>query len=146
LADLWSNNDLEFSQKVNAQNGSSNSGLQKSGSKKLALKLYSFFNESSRGDRMSICPFEKGTRWLEFRLQGTMLKVAPVSIKYLSLVSSSERKINPALAGKCMAMAVACVEMAAEPKRVWWQFSFLTKHSGDPDQLWSCLRSRGFIT
>jgi hypothetical protein len=43
-----------------------------------------------------------------------MHKVAPVSTKYLSLVSSSVREINPALAGKCMAMAVACVGMAAE--------------------------------
>jgi hypothetical protein len=47
-----------------------------------------------------------------------MLKVAPVSTKYVSLVSSTERKINPALAGKCLAMAVACVLMAAKPKGV----------------------------
>jgi hypothetical protein len=46
-----------------------------------------------------------------------MLKVAPVSTKYLS-VSSSVRKISPALAGKCIAMAVACVDIAAELVRV----------------------------
>jgi hypothetical protein len=41
-----------------------------------------------------------------------MFKVAPVSTKYLSFVNSSVKKINPALAGKCIAMAVACVGMA----------------------------------
>jgi hypothetical protein len=39
-----------------------------------------------------------------------MLKVAPVSIKYLSLVNSSVRNIKTAFAGKCIAVAVACVE------------------------------------
>jgi hypothetical protein len=38
-----------------------------------------------------------------------MLNVAPVSIKYLSLVNSLIKKIKPAFAGKCMAVAVACV-------------------------------------
>ncbi len=57
-----------------------------------------------------------------------MLKVAPVSTKYLSLVSSSERKRSPTLAGKCIAMAVACAGMAAKPEGVRRQLSFLTKH------------------
>jgi hypothetical protein len=73
-------------------------------------------------------PLRRGPDGLEFRLQGTMLKVAPVSNKYLLLVSSSVRKINPALAGKCIAVAVACVGMASEPKGVQRQFSFPTKH------------------
>jgi hypothetical protein len=65
---------------------------------------------------------------LEFWLQGTMLKVAPVSTKYLSLVNSSVKKIKPAFAGKCMSVAVACVGKATEPKGVRWRISFLTKN------------------
>jgi hypothetical protein len=38
------------------------------------------------------------------------------------------RKMSPALAGKCIAVAVACAELAAEPKMVWQQTSFPTKH------------------
>ncbi len=73
-------------------------------------------------------PFRRGPDGLEFWLQGTMLKVAPVSTKYLSLVSLSVIKISPALAKKCIAVAVACVGLAAEPKVVRQQASFLTKH------------------
>jgi hypothetical protein len=61
-------------------------------------------------------------------VQRIMLKVAPVSTKNLSLVNSSERKISPALAGKCIAVAVACAGMAAEPERVRQHFSFLSKY------------------
>jgi hypothetical protein len=61
--DFWNNSDFEFSQKVNAQNGTGHSGLQETGCEKFALKLHSFFNETPRGDWLSICPFEKGTRW-----------------------------------------------------------------------------------
>ncbi len=42
-----------------------------------------------------------------------MLKVAPVSTKYLSLVNLSVKKIRPAFAGKCIAVAVASVGKAA---------------------------------
>jgi hypothetical protein len=129
LVDFWGNSDLEFSRKVNAENGTSHSGLQKTGCEKFALELHSFFNETPRGDRLPICPFELGTRWtLEFWLQGTMLKVAPVSTKYLSLVSSSVKKMSPALAGKCITVAVACAGLATEPKMVRQQTSFPTKH------------------
>jgi hypothetical protein len=70
-----------------------------------------------------------GPDGLEFWLQGTLLNVAPVSTNMcLSLVSSSVRKISPALAGKCIAMAVACVELAAEPEVFRRQASFPTKH------------------
>ncbi len=41
-----------------------------------------------------------------------MLKVAPVSTKYLSFVSSSVMKMSPALAGRCIALAVACAGLA----------------------------------
>jgi hypothetical protein len=77
------------------------------------------------------CPsplLRRGPDGLDFKLQGTMLKVAPVSTKYLSFVNSSVKNIKPALAGKCMAVAVACVELAAEPKLVRRQSSFPTKH------------------
>jgi hypothetical protein len=57
-----------------------------------------------------------------------MLKVAPVSTKYLSFVNSSNRKINLALAGKCIAVAVACVGMATKLEVAWRLISFLTKH------------------
>jgi hypothetical protein len=42
-----------------------------------------------------------------------MLKVAPVSTKYLSLVDPSVKKIKPAFAGKC-----TCVGKATEPKEL----------------------------
>jgi hypothetical protein len=54
-------------------------------------------------------PLRRGPNGLEFLVQGTMLNVAPVSTKYLSFVNSSVKKIRPALAGKCIAVAVACV-------------------------------------
>jgi hypothetical protein len=61
-------------------------------------------------------PLRRGPDWLEYWLQETMLKVAPVSTKYLSLIHLSVRNIKPAFAGKCIAVAVACVEKATEPK------------------------------
>ncbi len=70
-------------------------------------------------------------RGLEFWLQGTMLKVAPVSTKHLSLVNSSVKKIKPAFAGKCIAMAVACMGKTAKPKVVRWQISLLTKNRAE---------------
>ncbi len=72
-------------------------------------------------------PLRRGPDGLEFWLQGTMLKVAPVSTKYLS-VNSSVKKIKPAFAGKCIAVAVVCVGKAAEPKEVRRQASFPTKN------------------
>ncbi len=60
-----------------------------------------------------------------------MLKVAPVSTKYLSLVNSSVKNIKPAFAGKCIAVAVACAEKAAEPKRIRRRISFLTKNRAE---------------
>ncbi len=73
-------------------------------------------------------PLRRGPDGLEFLLQGTILKVAPVSTKYLSFVYSSVKKIRPTLAGKCIAVAVACAGVAAEPKVVRWLISFPTKH------------------
>ncbi len=73
-------------------------------------------------------PLRRGPDGDVLELQGTILNVAPVSPKYLSQVSSSVRKMSPAIAGKSMAMAVACVDIAAEPVRVRRRFSFLTKY------------------
>jgi hypothetical protein len=93
--------------------------------------MLSFLDKTPRGDGLALCPFKKGQVGLEFWLQGTMLKVAPVSTKYLSLVSSSVKNIKPAFAGKCKAVTVACVEKAAEPKGVRRQISFPTKNRAE---------------
>jgi hypothetical protein len=45
-------------------------------------------------------PLRSGPDGLEFWLQGTMLKVALVSTKYLPLVNSSVKKIKPTFTGK----------------------------------------------
>jgi hypothetical protein len=63
LVDFWNSSDFEFSQKVNVQNGTSHSSLQETICEKFALALHNFLNKSPRGDRLPICPFEKGTRW-----------------------------------------------------------------------------------
>jgi hypothetical protein len=62
LIDFWRNSDFEFSQKVNAQDGTSHSGLQEGCCKKLALELHSFLDKTPRGDGLAICSF-KGARW-----------------------------------------------------------------------------------
>jgi hypothetical protein len=61
-------------------------------------------------------PLRREPDGLEFWLQGTMLKVAPVSTKYLSLVIRQSKKSSQRLQGKCTAVAVACVGKAAELK------------------------------
>ncbi len=43
--------------------------------------------------------------------------------------------MRPAFAGKCVAVAVACAEFAAEPVRVWQCFSFPTRSMGK----WTCV-------
>ncbi len=53
-----------------------------------------------------------------------LLQYQPVS----TFVNSSVKKIKLALAGNCIAVAVACVGKAAEPKVVLRQISFLTKN------------------
>ncbi len=72
----------------------------------------------------SSAPLRRGPDGLEFWLQGPMLKVAPVSNKNLSFVNSSVKKIKPVCAGKCIAVAVACVGKAAKPKVVWRHLVF----------------------
>jgi hypothetical protein len=53
-------------------------------------------------------PLRRVPDGLFFDAHGIMLNVALLSTKYLSLVNSSVRKINPVSAGKCMAVAVVC--------------------------------------
>ncbi len=60
-------------------------------------------------------------------MKGIILNVASVSTKYLSWVNSSVKKISPAFARKCIAVAEACAGAAAEPVRVQRFFSFWTK-------------------
>ncbi len=76
---------------------------------------------------MGCAPLRRGPDRLEFWLQGTMLKVAPVSTKYLSLVNSSVRNIKPAFAGKCIAVAVACVEKLPNWKKSGGKLVFLPR-------------------
>jgi hypothetical protein len=54
-----------FAQKINAQNRTGNSCLQKNGSEHFALELDSFGDE--RGHWSSICSLEKRTRWAAVR-------------------------------------------------------------------------------
>jgi hypothetical protein len=58
-------------------------------------------------------PLRSGPDGSALDAHGIMLNVAPVFTKYLSLFNSSVRKINLAFAGKCMAVAVACADIAS---------------------------------
>ncbi len=80
------------------------------------MKLHSFLMKPQEGTGCPSAPLRRGPDGLEFQLQGTMLSVASVSTKYLSFINSSVKTIKPAFAGKCIAVAVACVGLAAEPK------------------------------
>ena len=75
-------------------------------------------------------PLSRGPDGPTVDIQGTVLNVAPVSTKYLSFVNSFVRKMRPAFAGKCMAVAVACVEFATKQVRVWRHFSFPNRSRG----------------
>jgi hypothetical protein len=112
--------------KINAQHGTSNSCLQKTGSEYFALELNSFGDETPSGDWFFICSLERGPDGLLLEEQGIMLNVAPVSTKNLSFVNSSMRKIKPASAGKCMSVAVTCAGIVAKPVNALWLFSFPT--------------------
>ncbi len=80
--------------------------------------MHRFLNEAWRGDWLPICPFEKGDQmgW-NFGCKEQYSKLFQYQPDNLSLVNSSVSKINPALAGKCIAVAVA-VGMAAKSKGV----------------------------
>jgi hypothetical protein len=89
--------------------------LQKTGSEHFALKLDSFADENQEGIGFPFAPLRRGPEGPLLEEQGTILSVVPVSTKKFSFVNLSVRKIKPALVGKCMAMAVACVGTATEP-------------------------------
>jgi hypothetical protein len=59
LVDFWRNSDFEFSLKVRM-------GTATAACRKARLESAQFFNETPRGDRLPICPFEKGARWARF--------------------------------------------------------------------------------
>jgi hypothetical protein len=86
-------------------------------------------------------PLRRGPDGLTLDVQGTILNVAPVSIKYLSLVNSSMRKMRLAFAGKCMTVAVVCAEFAAELVRVLQRFIFPTRNTGKYTCELCCRRS-----
>jgi hypothetical protein len=93
------------------------------------MELDSFFlTNPQEGIGCPSAPLSRGPDRVALEVQGTTLNVAPVSTKYLSWVNLSVRKMSPAFAEKCMAVAVACVDVAAKPVRVRRLFSFLTKH------------------
>ncbi len=104
--------------------------------RKLDVKIFLwnctvFWMKPQEGIGCPSAPLRRGPDGLVFLLQGTMLNVNPVSTKYLSCVNSSVKKIKPASAGKCIAVAVACVWVAAEPKVVWRLISFPNKHRAE---------------
>jgi hypothetical protein len=91
-------------------NETSHSGLQII---KFSWKLNSFSGKTQEGICKPFAPLRRGPDDFFLGWWGTMLNVAPVSTKYLSLVSSSVRKIKLELVGKCAAVTVACVGIEA---------------------------------
>jgi hypothetical protein len=108
---------LYFLKKSMPRMGPATAACKKLDVKSLPWNCTVFLMKPQEGIGCPSAPLRRGRDGLEFWLQGTMLKFAPISIKYLSFVNLSIRKINPALARNCITMAVACVGMAAEPRR-----------------------------
>jgi hypothetical protein len=86
-------------------------------------------------------PLRRGPDRPALDLQGTILNVAPVSTKYLSFVKATVRKMRPAFAGKCKAVAVACAEFAAELVRFRRHFSFPTRNMVKCTSMLCCHRN-----
>ncbi len=122
--------------------------LQKTGRQNLAWNWMAFMMKPQQGMGKPFAPLRRGPNGLLMAMWGTMLNVASVSTKYLSLVISSVgsvstkysalvissvRNIRPELGGKCMAVIVACVDVAAtEPKGAQQHFSFFSRWKGPP--------------
>ncbi len=119
---------LNFLAKSMSRMGPATVACRKVDVKSLPWNCTVFLIKPQEGMGWTSAPLRRGPDGLEFWLQGTMLKVAPVSTQYLSLVNSSVKNIKPAFAGKCIAVTVACVEKAAEPKEVRRQVNFPTKN------------------
>jgi hypothetical protein len=78
LAGLWSNSDSEFSQEINTQNGTRNSSLQKTQSKKFALDWTVFVMNPQDKISNPFAPLRRGPDGLTFDAHGIMLNVATV--------------------------------------------------------------------
>jgi hypothetical protein len=86
-------------------------------------------------------PLRRGPAGPALDVQGTILNVVPVSTKYLLFINSSVKKMRPAFAGKCMAVAVACAIFVTELVRVWQRFSFQTRNTGKCTCVLCCHRN-----
>jgi hypothetical protein len=122
---------LNFLKKSMPRMGPVTAACKKLDVKSLPWNCKVFLMKHQEGIGCPSAPLRRGPDGLEFLLQGTILNVVPVSPKYLSFVNSSVKKIRPALTGKCIAVAVACVGVAAEPKVVWRLISFPNKHRAE---------------
>jgi hypothetical protein len=100
---------LNFLKKSMPRMGPATAACRKLNVKSLPWNCTVFLMKPQEGIGCPSAPLRRGPDGLEFLVQGTMLNVAPVSTKYLSFVNLSVKKIRPALAGKCIAVAVACV-------------------------------------
>ncbi len=92
LAGLWSNNDSELSQEINAQNGTSHYGLQKMAVKNVCPETGRFFKQippppKKKGIGCPSAPFRRGPDRASLDMHGTILNVAPVSTIYLLLLT-----------------------------------------------------------
>ncbi len=90
---------LNFLKKSMPRMGSATAACRKVYVKILPSNCTIFWKKPQEGMGWLSAPLGRGPDGLELWLQGTMLKVAPVSIKSLSLVNSSVRNIKPAFAG-----------------------------------------------
>jgi hypothetical protein len=67
--------------------------LVKNWMEKFALKLHSFLNEAPRGDRLPICPYEKGTRWAGILIASNNAQGCP-SINQIPVIGKFLRDKN----------------------------------------------------
>lgn len=89
-----------------------------------------FEMKPQEGVSRPLAPLRRGPDSLLLDLQGTMLNVALVSTKYLSLVDSLVRKVNQASVGKCMVVAMVCAAVVAKLTGAQWLASFPTRSKG----------------
>jgi sugar lactone lactonase YvrE len=99
---------LKFIKKSMPRMGPATAACKKLKLKSLSWNWTVFVMNPQDGIGNPFAPLRRGPDGLAFDSHGIMLYVAPVSTKYLLLVNTSVRKINPASVGKCMAVAVAC--------------------------------------
>jgi hypothetical protein len=83
---------LNFLKKSTPRMGPATAACKKLDVKSLPWNFTVFLMKPQEGIGCPSAPLRRGPDGLEFLLQGTMLKVAPVSTRYLSFVNSS---VNP---------------------------------------------------